>query len=323
MRRPSFLIPLVRGLLAGALLLSAGAGRAATETDCPPVATLPTPQELEAARVAVRDRGFLWRIERDGRRSWLYGTVHIARLAWALPGPQLAAALREARVVALELDLTDRSLLQSLREARPAAEPALPADLRARLARRVAAECLPPDALDGMPTMLQAATLGALAGRRDGLDPAYAIDAMLAALGHAAGKRVVALENLDLQLQALRGDDPDGVRRFVEQTLDELESGRARPMLRRVAQVWADGDLAALERYPEWCECMGSEADRQLMKRLLDERNVAMAGRIDALHREGGSVFVGVGSLHFIGPQGLPALLGARGYRVERVTFAR
>lgn len=311
----------VRSLLLAALPLLAAPLRAA-EADCPPVATLPTAQDLAAARAAARDRGFLWRVERDGRRSWLYGTVHVARLAWALPGPRLAAALSEARVVALEIDLTNPALHQQLREPSPVREPALPAPLRQRLAQRLAAECLPAGALDGMPAMLQAATLGALAGRRDGLDPAYAIDAMLAAFGHAAGKRVVALENLDLQLTALKGDGPDGVERFVEQTLDELDSGRARPMLRRVAQVWADGDLAALESYPQWCECMGSEADRELMRRLLDERNLAMVERIDALHRESGPILVGVGSLHFIGPQGLPALLGARGYRVERITFA-
>lgn len=323
MHRSVPLLPaLARALLVVALAATTGLGARAADADCPPVATIPTSQELAAARAAARDRGFLWRIERDGRRSWLYGTVHVARLAWALPGPQLSAALREARVLALEIDLTDPGLTQQLREPAPAEEP-LPAPLRERLARHIAAECLPPGALDNLPVMLQAAALGALAGRRDGLDPAYAIDAMLAAFGHAAGKRVVALENLDLQLLALRGDGPDGVRRFVEQTLDELDSDRTRPMLRRIAQVWADSDLGALESYPEWCDCMGSEADRLLMKRLLDERNLAMVERIDALHQEAGPILVGVGSLHFIGPQGLPALLSARGYRVERVTFAR
>ena len=169
--------------------------------------------------------------------------------------------------------------------------------------------------------MLQAATLTALAGRRDGLDPAYAIDAMLAGYGHAAGKRVVSLETLEQQLAALRGDGAADTQRFVEQALDELEGGRARSQMRRIAQVWADGDLATLSSYPQWCECLDTPADRALMRRLLDERNLGMAGRIDALHRESGAVFAAVGSLHFIGAQGLPALLAARGYRVERVTF--
>jgi len=295
-----------------------------TPPDCPPQAALPTPEQLAAGQAAARDRGFLWRIERDGQRSWLYGTVHVARLEWAFPGPQVVTALQGARVVALELDPTDAAALQPERlGARRVAEPALPEPLRQRLAQRVAAECLPPALAEALPAMLQAATLVALAGRRDGLDPAYGIDAVLAGYGHAARKPVRALETVDQQLAALAGGAPDEALRFVEQSLDELEGGRARAQIRRIAQLWADGDLATLEAYPSWCGCMDTEADRALMRRLLDQRNLRLAERIEALHREGGGVFAAVGSLHFIGPQGLTALLAARGFKVERVTFPR
>ena len=54
---------------------------------------------------------------------------------------------------------------------------------------------------------------------------------------------------------------------------------------------------------------------------MLDERNPLMADKIDALHAGGQSVFTAVGSLHMIGPQGLPTLMAKRGYRVERVAF--
>ena len=59
------------------------------------------------------------------------------------------------------------------------------------------------------------------------------------------------------------------------------------------------------------------------MKRLLDDRNPASPTRIDALHAGGQRVFAAVGSLHMIGPNGLPALMGERGYRVERIVPAR
>lgn len=316
------------GMLLSGLVLAgfawAGSTAPPVATDCPPQATLPTPEQLAAGQAAARDRGFLWRIERDGQRSWLYGTVHVARLEWAFPGPQLTAALRGARLVALELDPTDPALaLPERLGARRATEPVLPDALRQRLARRLAAECLPAGLADALPATLQAATLVALAGRRDGLDPAYGIDAVLAGYGRAARKPVVALETAEQQLAALFGGAPGEPLRFIEQSLDELDGGRARAQIGRIAQLWADGDLATLEAYPRWCECMDTDADRALMRRLLDDRNLRLAARVEALHREGGGVFAAVGSLHFIGPQGLPALLAARGFRVERVTFAR
>ena len=80
-------------------------------------------------------------------------------------------------------------------------------------------------------------------------------------------------------------------------------------------------DLDELANYERWCECVVGDDDRRLMKRLLDDRNGGLADGIDALHREGRRVFAGVGVLHMVGPKGLPALLAARGFQVERVAL--
>jgi len=92
-------------------------------------------------------------------------------------------------------------------------------------------------------------------------------------------------------------------------------------MLNRVAQVWADADHAALSRYDEWCDCRKTEADRLAMKRLLDDRNPALAEQIAALHAGGKTVFAAVGSLHMIGPSGLPQLMARHGFTVEAIEY--
>jgi hypothetical protein len=58
-----------------------------------------------------------------------------------------------------------------------------------------------------------------------------------------------------------------------------------------------------------------------MMRRLLNDRNGPMADKIARLHRGQGGLFVAVGSLHMVGPQGLPALLAARGFTVTRVSW--
>lgn len=315
LRRFAAVLALAAGLAAPAM--------AADAPSCPPSVQAPSVAQQRAAERAARDRGFLWRVEQGGRTSWLYGTIHVARHEWTVPGPRLAEVLRQARVLALELDLADpQALAEALRAAAAPGGRPLPAPLRERLLRRLAAECLPSALAELLPPTLQAATLGALAGRREGLDPAWAIDLALSQRARAAGTRVLALETLGEQLAALQGPDDAESLRFVERTLDELDSGRALPPLRRIADSWARADLATLERWPVWCDCLDTPADRALMTRLLDERNATLATRIDALHRDGGAVLAAVGALHLIGPRGLPALLAARGYRVERVPFA-
>src|SRR5882724_5290074 len=98
--------------LGGALPAAAGppaqkAHAAAAQTRCPPLAQPLSPEQLEAGMRDARDRGFLWRISKDGRTSYLYGTIHVGRVAWMFPGPVLTDALRASDVVALELDLSD------------------------------------------------------------------------------------------------------------------------------------------------------------------------------------------------------------------------
>jgi uncharacterized protein YbaP (TraB family) len=94
-------------------------------------------------------------------------------------------------------------------------------------------------------------------------------------------------------------------------------------VMARLAAAWEAGDLAALDDYAAWCECIADEEDRAAMRRLNDERNPRLADGIEAQHRQGRRVFAAVGALHMTGPQSLPRLLAERGFKVERVPFSR
>jgi len=110
---------------------------------------------------------------------------------------------------------------------------------------------------------------------------------------------------------------------FVTSVLDELDAGKSKAVLARMATAWTDGNLAELEGYERWCDCLNSAAERASMKRLLDDRNPLLAAAIDKVHAGGRPTFAAVGSLHMIGPRGLPALMRERGYVVEQVRFVR
>jgi uncharacterized protein YbaP (TraB family) len=310
-----------------AALLLAALGSAAThaaEPACPPPPAPLTPEQVHAGMREARDHGFLWRVRRNGVTSHLYGTVHVARLAWMFPGPRVQAALKAADTIALELDPLDAEIQRRMAEGMAArAGPEFPAPLRERMAERLRAECLPETAFEHMGPEMQIALLTITAARRDGLEPAYGIDLFLAGFARGLNKPVVSLETPQEQLRAIVMPDPRDALAVVDAGLAELEAGRARPALMRVAQVWADADYDALMRYDDWCECRRTEAESAVMKRLLDERNPALAERIAALHARGKALFVAIGSLHMVGPVGLPALLAQRGFTVERVEYTQ
>lgn len=286
------------------------------DTRCPPPPAQPSTAQLQAAQRDARDHGLLWRISKDGRESWLFGTLHVGRLEWSLPGPQLRQALASSDVLALEIDPTDPALAALLRDAmRNAPEP--DAALRQRLQRQAEAACLPAAALQGLPPTLQLMTLTLLQARHDALDAAFGQEAMLAAAARGAGLRIVALESVAQQVDLLFSADAA----LLDAAMDQLEAGRSRALMRRLAQAWADGDLEMLERYEQWCECADSEAQRAWLRQLNDARNAPLAAGIDALHAAGHKVFAAVGALHMTGTQGLPQLLQQRGYTVQRLRF--
>lgn len=308
-----------------ALLCLAGAGAVAAEDpagpDCPPAASTPDEATLGRWAAEARDRGLLWSVEKNGQRGWLYGTIHVARGPWTVPGPVVAQALRQAQRLALEIDLLDPPQLQQLQQlsaATPKAPRLAPARA-ARLAAQSRAACLG-EALAGLRPELQVSGLLALAGRRQGLDPAYGIDIVLSGLFHHRGLPVLSLETPAEQMAALVGGDSAAL---VDEGLDELESGRGLQTMLRLAEAWARSDLDELAGYERWCDCLVTPAQRAQQARLVDARNRVMVRRIEARLGQGGPLFVAVGALHLTGPQGLPALLAARGYRLTPLLPAR
>ena len=198
----------------------------------------------------------------------------------------------------------------------------LPGSLQKRMRHQAEAACVPYDSIASLSPELQVTTLTMMAGRGAGLEAEYAIDAVLAQTGRDEKKRVVSLETPEMQLNLLQMKNSQETIAFVEDSLAELETGRSLKMLNRIAKIWADADYSEMARFDEWCECLNTEIEREVMKRALDDRNPALAEHIDTLHQSGKQVFAAVGSLHMFGASGLPALMVKRGYQVERVNLS-
>jgi uncharacterized protein len=292
---------------------------AATAPACPPPPDVLTPERIQQGVRNAQNRGPLWRITKAGQTSWLYGTAHLSSADWVFPGPNVVAALQQADVLALELNFLDAESLKPLTQP---ADPALIARVlaaprAARVAQQVALACLPLDTASTLRPALQMALLVALDARHSGFYADFGIDAMLTGLAQSLKKPVLALESAQDQLNLLAGRNEEEEGRLVDSALDALESGKARQQLPLTMKMWAEADMKKLEDYPAWCDCMDSAEDRDFMKRMLDDRNVLMAEKINQLHASGKRVFAGVGVLHMVGAQALPALMRVKGFEVE------
>jgi len=140
-------------------------------------------------------------------------------------------------------------------------------------------------------------------------------DVAMTRTARASDKQVRFFESMEDQAR-LFADLPEPAEvKYLTDVLDE----RAHPGPRGepLEQAWLDGDLARLG--PALVGKMKTE-NPALYQALLKRRNEAWS---DAIVRElaiGHRIeLVNVGALHLMGDDGLPALLKARGYTVERV----
>jgi uncharacterized protein YbaP (TraB family) len=270
------------------------------------------------------DHGVLWRISRDGRTSYLYGTLHLGRSEWLIPGPGLQKAWDETQVLATEIDMGDPAALQASMNDSKSSLPAAkltPAQTQ-RMTAAAAAACVPAAyiaALADEHPILQLTTLSALMAHRDGLEIMYGQDFVLTNLARSNHRPIVGLETPMEQMKALTTASPAETQAMIDESLDELDDQASREALVKLAQVWAAGDLQTLANYEQWCNCATTPASREWLRRLNDGRNGPMAERIAALHAKGKPVLVAVGALHMTGPKALPTLLAAQGFKVERI----
>ena len=289
---------------------------------CPAPVQPPTQEQMGEMMKAAKDRGALWTIAKDGRTSYLYGTIHIGRMEWAFPGPKLMSALMNTGVLAIEVDITAPDTRQEMMAAMAAAPQLTLADAdRARLARLAESECLPPGALDALHPVMQAISYSSLIGRRDGLHADFAQEFMLMGFAKAADRPVISLESIGLQMDVLIPDDAATARMAFDETLHELEAPDARSKLQHTADVWERGDLEAMDTIEEACQCQPTPQQREFYLAMNDGRNPGLARRIAEEHAKGVPVLAAVGILHMTGDKAIPKLLAEMGFEVTRVAY--
>ena len=143
------------------------------------------------------------------------------------------------------------------------------------------------------------------------------MDARLQRMASAADKRLMHLETLEQQLQALdcvpaQEHAPVLVDRLRASWVLRVESAQAMAYYRaRTLEPW----LADIDRM----EGLGEQArsvEQRARRCLLEDRNARWLGQLQSLFQDGPS-FVAVGAVHLVGPEGLLAALRRDGYRVE------
>jgi uncharacterized protein YbaP (TraB family) len=275
--------------------------------------------------VAAHHQGGLFRVSRDGRVAYLFGTVHVGMRGFYPLPPEVGRALGGANRIVVELDTrANDAFLRALeRHGRYAPGDDIRRHLSAPTVRSLTAAMhglgISVASMAAYKPWLVANLLLSAELERKGYRRSDGVEQALLAHAQQHGVKVRQLESAEYQLALYDSMDEAQSERYLKEALDGLADGRALRTGQAVVEAWSSGDVHALDVALQ-DSTAGPGVMAEFTRRvLLERRNPEMADRIERLMRGDSVTFVGVGLLHLLGANGLPQLLAQRGYLVERV----
>jgi len=261
----------------------------------------------------------IWHVKGPHAEITLFGSVHLLSKATAWRTPAFDADLAKADEVWFEIPFDAASQAEAgqtalrrgmLPQGQSLAKLLDPAEDTA-LAHLEAEEGLNPAALDRFQPWLADTTLSIVYFQKRGADASLGVEEQISSSlppTVARGAFETAAQQIGFFADMPLKDQLDGLK----ETLDDIEKDPGQ--FDRLASAWARGDVAVLRR--EAVEKLKDDAPGAYQTLVVD-RNRRWADRITQLLQGDKRIFIVVGVGHLVGPDSVPALLRARGIRVE------
>jgi hypothetical protein len=269
-------------------------------------------------------RQYLWEVSSLTNRVYLYGTVHAGKASFYPLGEPVQAALADAKVLAVEADITDEAAMAKSAGSMLLTPPdrldkRIPAPVYERFRRQVERFRLPESQVVQLKPFIASSVLAFAEWGRLGYLPQYGVDRHLLTRARESKMIIVELEGAETQAALMNSLTDEESRQALEGTLAALENGLTREQITGMVNAWQSGDAGLLlEVARAYNESVPGA--RELEEKFIWSRHEAMADKIEAWLMQGRErVFVAVGALHLAGPRGLVEILAKRGFQVRQL----
>jgi len=259
----------------------------------------------------------VWSLKGEHNTVYLAGSVHALPKDHAQLSRQLEQAYDASDAIVMEVDLDDLNPVEAIQflatrgtlPDQQTLEEVIGPDKYATVTKLANSIDLPEMAIARLEPWAAAMVLTQFALLKTGFDPQLGIDMQLVERARADGKPVDGLETISDQLGVFDG------RSLQEQTKFLLDAASDVPQmqkdLERLVTAWRAGDMRGLEKEIRIERARSPE----LYDELLGARNRKWLPQIEALLDDDRNYLVVVGTLHFVGRDGLLQLLKHSGHK--------
>ncbi len=281
---------------------------------------------LAAGNVLAQQSGatpLIWEVRSAGNAVYLLGSIHLGRGDMYPLGPAVEKAYQESKIVALEADPTDQQAVMaaisaSLYQPPETLQKNLPAPLLARVSRALERYGIPLEQAQPMKPFLVAITLASMEYAIAGFDPSLGVDMHFARRARQDGKPLVELESFGGQIALMNNMSSRLQESLLQETLESIDNGEIPALVDSMVNAWKSGDGKKLQDAVSAEERkLPAALAQEFHRKLISDRNIAMAGKIETMLKKSDAAFIAIGAAHLSGQDSVLQILSEKGYRVR------
>ena len=277
-----------------------------------------------AAQPQPQPRRFLmWKAVSPTATLYLVGSIHVGdKSMYPLP-QEVESAFTAAKVLAVEINVKSMDRMKTMELIQKNGMYFGDDSLSRHISKETSAALddfcgkhnLPRAGVEQLKPWVVAVTIAALSWQQAGEDPSLGVD-MHFLDESKPPQRIDELETMESQLNLFVNATEEEQQALLASTLKLGD--KMKDMIKKIQSAYLSGDPEALQKIMDEQADTGSKT---LTKKLLDDRNVTMAARLDEYLKNKEQAFVVVGAAHIVGDKGIAKLLRDKGYKVEQVTL--
>jgi uncharacterized protein YbaP (TraB family) len=281
-------------------------------------------QAQQAAPAQPKPHRFLmWKATSPTTTIYLVGSIHVGDSSMYPLPKEVEAAFNAAKVLTVEINVKNVDQGKAIGLIQQYGMYGKDDSLTKHLSKETAATLddyctkhnVPRAGLEMLKPWVVAVTIAAMSWQQAGEDPTLGID-MHFLDERQPTQRIDELETMESQLSIFATATEEEQQGMLMTILKEGD--KAKDMIKRLQAAYVSGDPDALQKIMDEESDMGSKS---LTKKLLDDRNVMMASKMDEYLKGTDPIFVVVGAAHIVGEKGVAKMLRDKGYKVDQVTL--
>ncbi|MBR4910087.1 MAG: TraB/GumN family protein [Clostridia bacterium] len=277
------------------------------------------------------DCPLLWHVtDKDGGEMWLFGTIHIGNKSSKEVLERLQPVLEKCDALAVEFDAVSyakdisaqtKDLSLFVYNDGTTISDHIPKQLYDNLVDTLKEEKLYNKLYENFKPGFWSLLLNQAMISKSKLSAEKAMDTLLIKDANSANREILEVESAAFQYEIFANAPDDYTLLSLEKDLESIDD--AEEELNKLYNAWLIGDAQKIIESDEYYDF--TEEEQRIVDDFNDEllrsRNLNMAKKAKEYLESGKTVFFAVGTMHFLGEDGIVSLLEKEGCSIERVGF--